>query len=63
MTRRNKEFKFENGKLLMAERAPLKRVDAGNCPYCELPVYISEGQLLKYLNGNPTHKKCRTGDK
>lgn len=43
------------------------RIDKGNCYYCDQPVYMSEGQLLKFLTVKsgktvteyPTHKKCR----
>lgn len=55
-----KDFKIENGKLYVTEREPLTTKDAGPCSYCKRPVYVSEGQLLKYRNGEPTHKKCRT---
>ncbi len=42
--------------------------EIGNCPFCGLPVYASEGQAIKwktihYPSGKksfPTHKKCRT---
>ena len=59
MTKRNLEFKQENGKVYMSVREPLDRVDAGNCPFCGQPVYVAQGQLTKYYKDQPTHKKCR----
>lgn len=56
--KRGIEFKTENGKLFMGSRK-VERVDAGTCPYCNLPVYLSEGQLCTYKNNAPTHKSCR----
>lgn len=41
------------------------RKDAGNCYHCEMPVYVSKGQIINYaINGKtghklPTHKLCR----
>ena len=55
----NLQFKTENGKLYSSIIPKDVRKDVGNCPYCELPVYVASGQLLKYKNNQPTHKKCR----
>lgn len=53
-------FKKQGRKLYRAERSPvLPRKNVGNCPYCDIPVYVSEGQLLVYKNGQPTHRYCR----
>lgn len=59
MTRRNKQFKVENGKLMVGERPFLPRKQVGKCYFCDIPVFVSEGQLLKYYKGQPTHKSCR----
>lgn len=53
------EFKVENGKLYKQEVPKDIRKNVGECPFCNIPVYVSSGQLLKYLNNQPTHKKCR----
>ena len=61
------EYKIENGKLFRRPKVYVERMDAGNCYYCHEPVYVSEGQILKYkiikINDKkeeyPTHKKCR----
>jgi hypothetical protein len=42
----------------------LNKKNVGNCMFCELPVYVSQGQLLVYLTDkfgvqHPTHKSCR----
>lgn len=42
-------------------------INAGDCYYCNHPVFVSEGQLLNIIrveNGDdvvehPSHKKCR----
>lgn len=54
-----KQFKIENGKLYESEIPKDIRKDVGNCPFCDKPVYVSSGQLLKYMNSSPVHKKCR----
>lgn len=54
-----KVYKIEDGKLLVGERPVDIRTDGGNCPFCDLPVYVSSGQLVKYFNNQPTHKQCR----
>lgn len=38
---------------------PAPRRNAGNCPFCSLPVFVAEGQLYKTLKGYPVHKPCR----
>lgn len=63
------QFKIENGMILSGteERIEPQRTSAGECYYCNLPVWVSEGQALKYKviiqNGErteyPTHKRCR----
>lgn len=55
----NLEFKIENGKMYSREIPKDVRVSKGECAFCEIPVYVSSGQLLKYFNGKPTHKSCR----
>ena len=59
MTRRNIQFKIEDGKLMRSVPTPIPRTLAGLCSFCRKEVYVSEGQLLKYRNGEPTHKACR----
>lgn len=60
MTRRNNiQIKIEDGKLMIGRQAPDVRKDIGPCSYCRKPVYASSGQLIKYRNGEPTHKACR----
>lgn len=51
-------YKTEKNKIYVGEVKDVRK-DAGNCPYCGLPVYVSSRQLLIYKNGDPTHKKCR----
>lgn len=51
----------------MKNKLKSERIDAGNCYYCQEPVYVSEGQALNYLiiqindkkEEYPTHKRCR----
>lgn len=38
---------------------PTPRRNAGNCPFCSLPVFVAEGQAYKTFKGNPVHKPCR----
>lgn len=52
-------YKHENGKLYKAEVEETPRTLAGECYFCKQPVYVSEGQLLNYINNKPTHKSCR----
>lgn len=59
MTRRVKQFKVENGMLMMSQPPLLPRKQIGRCYFCDIPVFVSEGQLLKYYKGQPTHKSCR----
>ncbi len=59
MSKNKFAYKVENGVLYKAEIPKVPRINKGPCYYCELPVYVSEGQLLKFVFNKPTHKKCR----
>lgn len=58
-----KVWKVENGILYEGTQEPLPRKNGGNCPFCGKPVWVSSGQALKHLFGNPTHKQCRKNAK
>ena len=61
------QFKIEDGKLMKKEILPLKRVNVGNCYYCHQPVWVAQGQAIKWKIKKtsisdielPTHKACR----
>ena len=53
------KFKLEKGRLYKAIVPVDVRTVAGLCPFCNKEVYVSSGQLLKYLGNKPTHKICR----
>lgn len=69
--RKGIEFKIEDGKLFKAEVKPLERVNVGDCYYCGEPVWVAQGQQIKWIKRiagfgtteYPTHKKCRKGKK
>lgn len=57
--KRNTELKIEDGKLYQRTRQSVERTNIGECPFCDIPVYVSSGQLITTFNGKPTHKICR----
>lgn len=44
---------------MMSQPTFVPRKQMGRCYFCDIPVFVSEGQLLKYYKGQPTHKSCR----
>ncbi len=59
MTRRNLNIKMEDGIVYKEERQNIPRKQVGKCYWCDIPVFVSQGQLLKWYKGQPTHKSCR----
>ncbi len=31
----------------------------GTCPFCDEAVLVDEGEMVKFMNDNPTHFECR----
>ncbi len=49
------------GKVFSRPKVVIPRKNIGECAFCDIPVYASSGQLIKWLGDRPTHKSCRKG--